>query len=120
MAIDLLEVLLDPDLGGGVYEYERITETVNGFGHPEHAVVRLSFSGNIQPAPGKERELLEEEDRLKAAVQVFSPEQLTAVDGASVKADRIFYRGDAYRVVLAEPWMEHAGYVKALAVLERV
>lgn len=115
--MNLLDCILDPDMGGGWYSFERTTETVTVAGLPEYDRVRSRFEGNIQPAPGRERELLEEEDRLKGAIVIYSPVELTAGDGA-VKADRVFYRGHAFRVSMAEPWPEHAGYTKALAVLE--
>lgn len=117
-SLDLLDVLLDPDMGGGTYEYDRIAETMTAAGLPEYSEERGSFDGNIQPAPGKERELLPEEDMLRSAIVIYSPEDLSS-GGNGRKADRVWYRGDAYRVALAEPWREHAGYTKALAVLER-
>jgi hypothetical protein len=118
MAIDLLGAIIDPDMGGCAFSYGRIVETVNARGRAEYTEDIIQAVGNIQSAPGKERELLDDADRLKAVILVYAPAPLTAGRGR-IKADRIFYQGDAYRVVLAEPWREHAGFTKALAVLER-
>jgi len=118
MDMDLLDIITDPELGGCRFLYGRVTEKVTERGRSEPAEQLYPAQGNIQPAPGKERELLEDEDRLKAAILIYTPEELTAGRGG-VKADRIYYQGCAYRVTLAEPWREHAGFTKALAVLER-
>lgn len=118
MDIDLIDLVMDPDLGGCIFEYGRITESVNDKGRSVQAEERRRAEGNIQPAPGKERELLEEGDRLKAAIMIFTPAPLTAGEDKT-KADRVYHEGGVYRVSLAEPWQSHAGFTKAIAVLER-
>ena len=115
---DLAELVTDPELGGTTFEYGRIVETVNDKGRAEFIETRLPGVGNIQPAPGKERELLPEADRGKAAVLVFTAVPLRAGGPDNQKADRIYYQGIAYRVSLAEPWREHGGFTKAIAVQE--
>ena len=114
---ELLDVITDPDLGGCEFAYLRVTETVDSKGRSALTGMLQATQGNIQPAPGKERELLPEEDRVKAAILIFTPAELTVGQGAT-KADRIQYQGNIYRVALAEPWREHAGFTKAVAVLE--
>ncbi|SBV95527.1 hypothetical protein KL86DPRO_10883 [uncultured delta proteobacterium] len=118
MMDDLLDLITDPDLGGCSFRYGRITETVNDKGRAELSEQLLPADGNIQPAPGKEREVLEEGDRQKAAILIFTPANLTAGESKD-KADRIYHEGSVYRVSLAEPWQHHAGFTKAIAVLER-
>lgn len=117
MDMDLLEMITDPDLGGCAFAYGRVTETVNADGRAEFSEERHEAQGNIQPAPGREREVLEEADRLKAAVIIYTPAPLTAGEGR-IKADRVYHEGCVYRVTLAEPWQQHAGFTKALAVME--
>lgn len=118
MDLDLLEMMTDPDMGGCAFTYGRVTETVNDKGRAEHAEQIFPAEGNIQPAPGKEREVLEEADRLKASILIYTPAALTAGEGRE-KADRVYHDNGVYRVVLAELWQQHAGFTKALAVYER-
>lgn len=117
MELDLREMITDPDMGGCSFTYGRITETVNAKGRGEFSEERHEATGNIQPAPGKEREVLEEADRLKAVILIFTPASLIVGEG-NEKADRVYHEGSVYRVTLAEPWQHHAGFTKALAVLE--
>lgn len=118
MDMDLLELITDPDLGGCRFHYWRSVETVNTKGRSEKTGTLLSAEGNIQPAPGKERELLEEGERQKATILIFTPAALTAGEDTT-KADRVHHDGGIYRVSLAEPWQQHAGFTKAVAVYER-
>ena len=118
MDADLLELITDPDLGGCTFHYWRSVETVNDKGRSEKTGELQSAEGNIQPAPGKERELLEEGERQKAAILIFTPAALTAGEDKT-KADRVYHDGGVYRVSLAEPWQRHAGFTKAVAVYEK-
>lgn len=118
MDMDLLELITDPDLGGCAFHYWRSVETVNAKGRSEKTGELHSASGNIQPAPGKERELLEEGERSSAAILIYTPASLTAGEDKT-KADRVYHDGGAYRVSLAEPWREHAGFTRVVAVYER-
>jgi hypothetical protein len=115
---NLLKVISDPEMGGGEYEYERILAGADEHGRGSYTSVRRVFNGNVQPAPGRERELLPEGDQDRAAILVYTPEALSAGDGQS-RADRIYHAGAVYRVRLVEPWREHAGFTKAIAVLEK-
>jgi hypothetical protein len=116
--MDLLDIITDPEMGGCSFQYGRITETVNDKGRAEFAEQKFPAEGNIQPAPGKEREVLEDADRMKASILIFTPAPLT-VGEEKEKADRVYHEGSVYRVALAEPWQQHAGFTKAIAVLER-
>lgn len=113
----LTDVILDPELGGGTFKGSRITESFDDYGRAQFAAEPFEFSGNIQPAPGRERELLPEGDREKETLLVFTPAALSAGQGQN-RADRLYYQGNVYRVALAEAWREHAAFTKALAVLE--
>jgi hypothetical protein len=62
---------------------------------------------------------LPEEIYLKETITIYTQSDLTAGRGDR-KADRVFYRGKAYRVVLVESWREHGGFTKAVAVLEEL
>lgn len=115
---NLRELLTDPDLGGTHFVYWRAVESVTSKGRAEKSLEPHSADGNIQPAPGKERELLEEGERQKAAILVFTPAALTAGEDKT-KADRIVHDGGVYRVSLSESWQGHAGFTKAVAVYER-
>lgn len=118
MELDLLEMITDPDLGGTSFIYGRAIEVVNSKGRSEKTEELHPAEGNIQPAPGKERELLEEGERQKAAILIFTPEKLTSGEDKT-KADRVYHDCGVYRVSLAEPWQQHAGFTKAVAVYER-
>ena len=117
MGMDLLDILMDPDMGGTAFVYERVTETVSAKGRAETSSALVSADGNIQPAPGRERELLPEGDRAKESILIFTPAELSA-GGGSIQADLVHYRDGKYRVATAEAWREHAGFTKAVAVLE--
>lgn len=119
MDLDLRAVITDPDMGYIAFTYGRVTETVNSKGRSEVSEALHDAEGNIQPAPGKEREILEEGDRHKAAILIFTPAPLTAGENET-KADRVYHEGGVYRVVLAEPWQHYFGFTKAVAVLERM
>ncbi len=114
---ELIDMFNDPDMGGCYFSYGRIVETVNNKGRAEQTVQAFPAQGNIQPAPGRERELLPEEDRAKESIIIYTAALLTA-GGGETKADRIYYADGVYRVSLAEPWREHGGFTKAVAVLE--
>ena len=118
MDVDLVSVITDPDMGYTTFWFARSVENVNDKGRSEKISQLHSADGNIQPAPGKERELLEEGERQKAAILIFTPEMLTAGEDKT-KADRVYHDGGVYRVSLAEPWQHHAGFTKAVAVYER-
>ena len=114
----LIAAIVDPDLGGELISFSRVSETVNDKGRARHSEVFDTALANVQPAPGKEREMLPEGDRDKAAIQIFCEKELVA-GAAGRSADRVFYRNGVYRVALAEPWLEHGGFTKAVAVLEK-
>ena len=118
MDMDLRALITDPDLGGTSFVYWRAVERVTDKGRAESSREQHAAEGNIQPAPGKERELLEEGERQKAAILVFTPAALTAGENKT-KADRLAYDGGVYRVSLSEAWQGHAGFTKAVAVYER-
>lgn len=118
MEPDLLEMITDPELGGKEFCFMRSVESVNDKGRSSKTCEVFTALGNIQPAPGKERELLEEGERQKAAILIFTPAQLTAGEDKT-KADRVYHDAGVYRVSLAEPWREHTGFTKAVAVYER-
>lgn len=118
MDMYLRALITDPDLGGTSFVYWRAVERVTDKGRAEKSPELHTAVGNIQPAPGKERELLEEGERQKAAILVFTPAALTAGEDKT-KADRLAYDGGLYRVSLAETWQGHAGFTKAVAVYER-
>ena len=118
-SIDLADTILDPDMGAVTFTYERISEVVDDYGRSQTTTARIDTVGNIQPAPGKERELLPEADRLKETLLIFATVPLLAGENDDTKADRVFYKNTAYRVRLAEAWSEH-GIYKALAVKEDV
>ena len=117
MSLDLADVVTDPDLGAVSFQYARLVETVNAQGRAALEETLHDAIGNIQPAPGKERELLPDEDRIKAAILIFTPVELLAGD-ETIKADRVYYNGSTYRVTLAEPWAAAGSFYKALAVKE--
>lgn len=118
MNMDLIDLVSDPDLGGTTFWFWRSRETVSNKGRSEKTGRLHKAEGNIQPAPGKERELLEEGERQKAAIIIYTPASLTAGEDKT-KADRVYHNGGVYRVSLAEPWQHHAGFTKAIAVYER-
>lgn len=117
--MDLLDVILDAAMGAVDYTFERITESVDDYGRAVTQAETLPGRGNFQPAPGEEIERLPEGDRGKEAFMVFTPAALVAgSDDTQIKADRVNYNGKRYRVSLAEPWREHAGFTKAIIVYE--
>lgn len=117
--MNFLELITDPDLGGTSFEYGRLKEHLTDKGRAELIETRHPAQGNIQPAPGKERELLPEGDRAKASIIIYTPAALLAGQEAT-KADRIYYGGETYRVALVEAWQQAGNFTKAIAVKESV
>jgi hypothetical protein len=117
MLDDLVDVILDPDMGGGVYAAERVDEIVDDGGYSSQSVSFFELRGNIQPLSGRERELLPEGGLERESIVIFTPQELCS-GSATRRADRVFYRGAAYRVRLVEHWREHAGFTRAVAELE--
>ena len=116
--MDMSKLILEQSLGAVTFTYVRSLETVNDKGRSEKSQITLTAQGNIQPAPGNERELLEEGERQKAAILIFTTEALIAGEDA-VKADRVHFNGGVYKVSLVEPWQHHANFTKAIAVYEQ-
>lgn len=119
--MNLAALVTDPAMGAVPFAYGRITERVTDRGRATFSEQRHEAVGCIQPAPGKEREVLEEADRQKAALLIFTPAPLITGAGTgegAYKADRVYYAGGVYRVALVEPWGSPGAYVKAIAVLE--
>jgi hypothetical protein len=129
----LVDVILDSDLGGATYEFERETEIVDVHGYLVPETVRSVLRGNIQPLTGREHGVLPEGGEETESIVIFTPEELSC-GGPDRKPDRVFYRGAAYIVRLVEPWREaaavrpgearltagagsaHAGFTRAVAV----
>ena len=115
---ELRELTTDPEMGGCKFWYGRVTETVDDKGRALQLERLFQVEGNVQPAPGRERETLAEADRLKATILIYTPAALIAGENQE-KADRVYHNKGVYRVVLAEPWQHVAGFTKAVAVYER-
>lgn len=115
---DLIDVITDPDLGGGLISFSRISETVDEKGRAQHSENFDTALANVQPVQGREREQLPEGDREKEAILIYTPAMLSA-GGNELPAHRVYYRTGIYRVSLAEPWLEQGEFTKAIAVLEK-
>lgn len=122
MSLNLIDIILDAAMGAIDYQYDRITEEVDDYGRAVNHTETFTGRGNFQPAPGEEMDRLPEGDQGREAFMVFTPAALVAGPGipsaTQTKADRVHYNGKRYRVSLAEPWREHAGFTKAIIVYE--
>lgn len=114
---DLLAIVTDPDLGAVTFEYLRIAEKVDSKGRAVFSEEKFSAVGNIQPTPGKERELLPEGERDKESIVIFTPAPLRADSSDGKKADLVLFTKSRYRVLLVENWGYLCAYTKATAVL---
>ncbi len=115
--LDLRALMADPDLGGGEFHYVRLRESISDKGRAEYTEEPHQAWGCIQPAPGRERELLPEGDREKDAIVIHTAAPLTA-GGKGEKADRVHHDGAVYRVCLVDNRQRPFGFTKATAVLE--
>jgi hypothetical protein len=66
---------------------------------------------SVQPATGKELQLLPEGARERASVAIYTAGDLRNGDG-------VMHEGESYRVLALDPWRAAGAYVKAIAVRE--
>lgn len=70
----------------------------------------------VQPSTPKEVEKLEENERTKEAITVYTSTPLQTSDVSSQgKADVVVWMNKSYEVKLTEDWSEQAGYSRSIA-----
>lgn len=115
MIDDISDILHDPD-----FETEFVLEIKRTERHENGRLIestdRQSKFGVIQPASLKETQYLDEGDRNKQSINIWSDEYLSAVDNICPQlGDIVEWHCRRYRVVAVKDWSEY-GYWKALAV----
>ena len=119
IAIDISNVLEDPDLGSTDFTVERtVYRRRNGESVP--VTQMLAAIGCIYPGTPEMVQLLPEEVKEETFIAVYTGFLLSTGEnngGASYRpADRIHWGDQVWRVVRVKSWMAF-GYVQALAVL---
>jgi hypothetical protein len=80
---------------------------------------RFSIDGSFQPLKQSEQRLLPEGTRADGAAKIFTSTKLRTVEASeSKKADRLWYDGVEYEVVVVDNWSSLGDYYRA--VLARV
>ncbi len=117
--MEIVNAILDPELGCTVFSVERITYTRSREGTISASRIEQA-SGCIHPGTAEALKLLPEEEQSSTYIVIYTDYVLstgTPEDaGASfVGADRIHWNGQVWRVVKVRDWSAF-GYVQALAV----
>lgn len=131
---DVREILLDPDVGGGVTFQVRRPRQVRNRGSVELVYTEYTAVGNIQPASKSAAQSTNEDQldeqiviRTTFILQAGSRETLTVVDDvtgeertetAVYQADEVIYHGYRWRVTRLDNW-EDWGFVTAYATRVR-
>jgi hypothetical protein len=119
IAIDISNVLEDPDLGSTDFTVERtVYRRRNGESIPTTQM--LTAVGCIHPGTPEMVQLLPEEEKEETFIAVYTGFSLSTGEnsgGATYRVpDRIHWGDQVWRVVRVKSWMQF-GYVQALAVL---
>ena len=119
IAIDISNVLEDPDLGSTDFTVERtVYRRRNGESVPTTQM--LAAVGCIHPGTPEMVQLLPEEEKGETFIAVYTGFSLSTGEnsgGTTYRVpDRIHWQDQVWRVVRVKSWMAF-GYVQALAVL---
>ena len=119
IAIDISNVLEDPDLGSTDFTVERTTyRRRNGESVPTTQM--LTAVGCIHPGTPEMVQLLPEEVKEETFIAIYTGFLLSTGEnsgGTTYRVpDRIHWQDQVWRVVRVKSWMQF-GYVQALAVL---
>ena len=80
---------------------------------------KFDITGIITVASAKEINMIPEGDRINGAMVFYSLEPLyvthTDLNGRQGISDRIYWRGNYYKIMQVNPWIDY-GYYQAIAV----
>lgn len=116
MMTEFLAMLTDPELGAVNFTVERVTSSIDNKGRAKETAETHVAQGSVQPATGKERELLPEGERTSETIAVYTPFALRMNDEGNVKADIIISQGKRYRVAMVQPWVVNGKYAYSYAL----
>lgn len=112
---------LGPDIVGTfaspvpVYRVRRGASTVSHGFVTEAAPVRTRITAIVQPATGKDLQVLEEGKRTEETIKVISTTDLRAAVVGQHPADRVEYAGATYEVAKLKDWNANARFYSVLA-----
>jgi hypothetical protein len=114
--IDVNELLSDPDLSD-TFQVMRSTLTVTQGGVSSVSSATYDAYGVVQPASGRELQLLPDSARTAGTIIVYTPFALQGVTDTTVP-DIVIWDERNYRVTLTNPYTNYgAGYTQATCTL---
>ena len=105
---DVLEIIDDPDVGGGVPFQVRRVKNVRVRGNVTQQEELIPLTGNIQPE-GKNSQTSTSEDLLTEGIVVYAAFEFntgTNVMSEFTGPDEILYRNDVWRVTRVDNWSD--------------
>ena len=107
-APDVLEIIDDPEIGGGVPFQVRRIRNVRVRGNVSQQPELFSLTGNIQPE-WKNSQTSTSEDTLMEGIVVYAAFEFQNGDNRYTEfigPDEILYRGDVWRVTRVDNWAD--------------
>lgn len=120
--MNILDAILDPELGCVSFSVERITYTRSRTGVVSSSQT-IQAMGCIHPGPAETIQLLPEEERNEEYIVVYTDCVISAGTPETTSPtftgpDRIHWNDQVWRVVKVKDWQSF-GYTQAYAVLMR-
>ena len=117
--MDIMDAVLDPELGNTAFTVERITYTRSRSGTTSRSTTAQA-TGCIHPGTPEMLQLLPEEERAEQFIAIYTDYPLSTgapedVGASFVAPDRIHWNGQTWRVVRVRDWSMF-GYYQAYAV----
>ncbi len=121
--IDVTDVLLDSDIAGEAFQYERRSETVSVNGRSVQGLQVFDAVGSVQPPGENDLITTEDYDAASNTIVVITTARLRCVSqdqvAAQFKPDIVLWQGNRYVVTKCEPWTEYgAGFIRAVCKSE--
>ena len=113
MTIDVSQIALSPEFSEPVTVISR-TDTIGANGRTTQTETQTgNVPAIVMPATQNDLLRLDDSQRQNRAMQVITTYRLQG-PRTGQQPDLVYWRGDRYIVAVAEPWMQGAGYIKAI------
>ena len=116
MAINVAELMTDPDFGATTFTRRRPTTTqvAHSEGEAANSYGSTSLTGIVQPAATTDAKLLPEGVSIADVQAFFTTGDLSVGDGKTQLPDLIQYASQTFKVLHVQDFSQH-GYRRALA-----